>query len=183
MKHSDYFRAALSGSFREANEGVIVLEGEDVKAFANFHTWLYTSKLVNVGGDDAWFTLGDIAHLYRLADRYIVPGLKNAIIDRIIAGRVKENEYPFLLAVNLYKQLPSSDPMCKLLVDMFAWDESTVVKKRISTMSDRFSSAFLENLVVAMAERPNPYKVYAAPWKTSVCASYHTHLDKSKCGR
>ena len=181
-KHSDYFRAALSGCFKEANEGVIVLEGEDVKAFAIFHTWLYTSKLVDVvNGEDAGFTLEEIARVYCLGDRYIVPGLKNTIIDRVIAGWVKEKGYPFLLVFNLYNQLPECDAMRKLLVDMFAWEEGTVLAKRISTMPDRFPSAFLENLVVAMAERPNPYKLYNAPWKTSVCASYHTHPDKTNC--
>ena len=67
MKHSGYFRGALSGTFKEAEEGVVVLEDEDAYTLAVFNTWLYTKKLECVL---SFHTYGVcLAPVYKFGDR------------------------------------------------------------------------------------------------------------------
>ena len=181
MKHSDYFRGALSGHFKEGKEGVIILEDENPDTFTIFNTWLYTNKMVGaLDGDDVACDPKDLACVYLFGDRYMVPSLKNLVIDEVIARMVRKGEYPFDLIFVLYDLIPCDDPMRKLLVDIFVWDDGKALTKYMSDMTDHFPVSFLEGLVMAMAERPNIYKSKAAPWRRVPCSSYYSHTDGAR---
>ena len=159
-----------------------MLEQEDTDAFVIFNTWLYTNKLLGaVGDDNIECDLTDLSRVYLLGDRYVVPELKNIVIDQVIVRIVRDKAYPFDLIVNLYNAIPNDDPMCKLLVDVFVWDEGNVLTNYMVGMPGHFPICFLENLVMAISERPNPYNPKAAPWRMRVCSSYHTHVNGANC--
>lgn len=73
------------GNFTEASEGVVTLDDEDPQVFSLFMTWLYTGKFTSEG-DNTPLALGPALQLYLFAEKRIVPGLQNIIIDRLIQG-------------------------------------------------------------------------------------------------
>ena len=68
---SDFFKAALTGGFSEAREGVVKLADEREDVFEIFITWLYSGKLVvEDEGVDATLTLMEIFRVYVFADAH-----------------------------------------------------------------------------------------------------------------
>lgn len=80
---SSFFRAALTGRFKEAREGTVTLEDEDPETFSRFNTWLYTGSCMN---DDAGKVLAmrPALQLWLFAEKRLVPGLQNTVIDQLI---------------------------------------------------------------------------------------------------
>ena len=71
------------GNFTEASEGIVSLDDEDPEVFSLFMMWLYTGKLTSEG-DNTPLALGPALQLYLFAEKRIVPGLQNIVIDRLI---------------------------------------------------------------------------------------------------
>lgn len=73
------------GNFTEASEGVVTLDDEDPEVFSVFVTWLYFDKFTTEV-DDTPLALSPGLQLYLFAEKRIVRGLQNAIIDQLIQG-------------------------------------------------------------------------------------------------
>jgi hypothetical protein len=54
VHHSDYFRNALCGSWKEAEEGQVVLNDLETSAFDVFVDWMYTKKIPET--EQQWLT-------------------------------------------------------------------------------------------------------------------------------
>lgn len=83
-RQSSYFKAALSSNLKEAKEGAIVLESEDVGIFERFNLWLYTGRFLKEGEnvkDVGWETSFQI---YIFAEKYGAHRLQNTTIDHMI---------------------------------------------------------------------------------------------------
>lgn len=79
LHHSEYFRGALSGNFRETDNGVVPLDDLETDVFDIFVDWLYEKKLPE-GIDTAVNDGHKISIKYRtyvLADRLLGPWLQN----------------------------------------------------------------------------------------------------------
>ena len=149
--HSPYFRAALKGAFKEAQDKTVTLESEDPQIFEFFVHWLFykrfpndsdcgelTGKWHNDSADDEDTTkLNNLIHLYVFYDRYQVPQLKTALIEEIfnhIENLDHELAPPDLVSY-AFNNLPDKDPLRRLLVDSFVywasrlqWAESKIPK-------------------------------------------------------
>lgn len=77
--HSLYFKAALTGNFKEAADAVIELDEEDPEVFSWFNDWLYTGTLYKTN-----FNANHLMHLYQFAEIRLIHRLQNDIIDEII---------------------------------------------------------------------------------------------------
>lgn len=89
---SSYFRGALLGHLKEAQEKMIDLDEEDPAVFATFITWLYHRRLPSImscnestGKEEADRSRDErrqqhLAELWILGDRRGIPGLQNAAI-------------------------------------------------------------------------------------------------------
>jgi len=84
IHHLGYFRGALSGAFRETDDGVVPLLDVDTDAFDVFVDWAYQGTL----REDLEYIrhsyksgLATACRAYVLADRLLAPGLKSALID------------------------------------------------------------------------------------------------------
>ncbi|KAJ8111674.1 hypothetical protein OPT61_g5789 [Boeremia exigua] len=96
IHHSSYFRAALTGNFKEASDMVVELKEECEITFEIFVHWLYYRALPNKYLDDqsvADLFCGDagypdnqmIVKLYVAGDQYDVAGLRRDALDLIIS--------------------------------------------------------------------------------------------------
>ncbi|KAK4692431.1 hypothetical protein P7C71_g4776, partial [Lecanoromycetidae sp. Uapishka_2] len=116
---SSYFRAALSGNFREAKDQKITMEEEDVTTFKHFQYWLYTRNLLmsqETKNDIDWNVL---TGLFILGEVRGIPHLQNAAIDGIIAKRATSDWTPLDQIRRIYDNTPENSPIRRLFVDIF----------------------------------------------------------------
>ena len=45
--HYSYFNAAFGGNFKEAEDGVVILDDEEPETFSHFYSWLYTGRVMD----------------------------------------------------------------------------------------------------------------------------------------
>lgn len=116
--YSDYFRAALNGSFVEASDRKIELLDVEEDLFQNFHAWIYTRKLVS--DHDEPLDMLELINLWVFGDRFQVPMLQNCAIDEMF---VKRNSDWFGLCVfkEAYKKTVVGSPLRKALIDLLAY--------------------------------------------------------------
>ncbi|KAI4696594.1 uncharacterized protein J4E88_000771 [Alternaria novae-zelandiae] len=75
--HSGYFRGALSGAFKETDDGVIPITDIETDAFDTFVDWIYRGTV----NTEPQSPSNVLSRSYILADRLIMPGLKSALMD------------------------------------------------------------------------------------------------------
>ncbi|KAF2813012.1 uncharacterized protein BDZ99DRAFT_341310, partial [Mytilinidion resinicola] len=93
--HSSHFAAALNGSFKESETGVVALGEEDVEVFKAFYSWIYNRRLRDTPAPShndnsgeaekmavtAWEEL--LCKIFVFADMRGVLALKNDAIDAL----------------------------------------------------------------------------------------------------
>lgn len=130
--HSEYFKRALAGIWRESSDRTVVL-GSDVEpsTFNLFVEWLYTQTLPAMSPD--WRRIADPLHpysvsakmlrlkLYVFADRFVVPALRaqlnRAIVNDYDSDCPALEEYETITYA--FHNLPSTDPILDLMVDRY----------------------------------------------------------------
>ncbi|KAI9731797.1 MAG: hypothetical protein M1834_004586 [Cirrosporium novae-zelandiae] len=130
--YSSYFRAALSGPFKEGNEGVIILETEEVEVFRVFFKWLYkdvtTDCETTPSALDTDIEFLQLLKLYVFSDKRGIPRLGNAVLitmrEKFQASESSIQEY-FVKSPKLvewsYKYVRKGLPLHAFLVDTFAF--------------------------------------------------------------
>jgi hypothetical protein len=124
VHHSEYFRAALSGKFKETDDGIVPLKEVETYAFDMFVDWIYKNKLPpclheRPAGDRSLVRVEWRA--YVLADRFLVPGLKFAILDAFFTWAQVANDFIHSAKTvdYLFENLPEGDVLLRLVVDIF----------------------------------------------------------------
>lgn len=130
--HSEFFKRALIGNWREASGRTVVL-GSDVEPsiFNLFVEWLHVQTLPALSPD--WRRIADPLHpfsvsakmlrlkLYVFADRFVVPRLREqlnrAIVNDYDSDCPALEEYETITYV--FGNLPPTDPMLDLFVDRY----------------------------------------------------------------
>ncbi|KAH0363124.1 hypothetical protein KCU65_g7599, partial [Aureobasidium melanogenum] len=119
--YSDYFRAAFNGSFTEATEGRIELRDVELEVFQNFHSWLYTRKLlvdkIHSHNDES-MSWGQLFDLWIFGDRFQVPLLQNCVMDEII-GRGDEISLKFIKVA--YENTVAGSPLRRIMIEFLAY--------------------------------------------------------------
>ncbi|KAF2117815.1 hypothetical protein BDV96DRAFT_403485 [Lophiotrema nucula] len=125
---SGYFRGALSSeAFKEKQDGKVTLEDVDTATFSAFASYIYWGALppetewgkeFPVAGDEVWFPSDYISRWYVFADRFLVPGMKQIIMDG--AHTLYRNMRPRYQSITYaFKNLNDSDSFLRLLVDSY----------------------------------------------------------------
>jgi hypothetical protein len=121
VHNSGFFRGALSGNFKETDDGVVPLTDVEPKVFAFVINWMYTGVLpdrVHVhapnDGNDVSFRY----HAYVLADRLLIPGLRKAISE-VAFGPFLIQPPKFVLLIFAFNNLTDEDPLICLLLDAY----------------------------------------------------------------
>lgn len=114
--YSDYFRAAFDGSFSESITSKIELLDTSEAVFQNFHTWLYTRKLLDE--DDKTLDFQPLFWLWIFGDRYQVPMLQNCVIDEIFATVHRGNDFPARSIKAAYRKTLNGSPLRKAMIEI-----------------------------------------------------------------
>ncbi|KAJ8112979.1 hypothetical protein OPT61_g4786 [Boeremia exigua] len=160
-QHSEYFKRALNGNWKESDENTIRLVDVECKTFDIFLEWLYTqwyppNSQFHDGFDDDDGWIYDWAELERVkacafGDRFqateFLKASENALIDVLIRY---QNGFPNREVVELaFECLPSSSPVLKALMDSHCYyrksyyhdsleSEEAEAVERLSGLPERF---------------------------------------------
>ncbi len=185
---SGYFKAALTGNFREAEDQVVTLDDEDPETFRRFNAWLYTDVLVEDAdpGTRSWSSLFNI---YIFAEKRIIPLLQNTVIDSIIhlnaLVRIPVGELR-----HVWSRTAESSLLRKLLVDIWLNENETFFTNQFQSHIDQYDITFVAAVAIRAAElisleydryKPDTREdvlqwldVLRVPWRFR-CHRYHIH--------
>ncbi|KAI9753008.1 MAG: hypothetical protein M1815_000160 [Lichina confinis] len=125
---SPFFRAAFTGQLKEAQSSTIKLPEDSVEAFNVVVAWMY-SDVVPAGA-----TKLVLCNAYRLGEKFLTPGLQNAII-KTFADHMKANRADLpdqALMQQLYRDVDKEHPLARFWTDWVVyglWSEPTAVTK------------------------------------------------------
>lgn len=124
--YSEYFRAALSGTWKEVQDNCFVLENVDIPVFNLFVDWMYTHTLPRKNVHD-WCHLAEFnaAHeghlndfvdlvkikLYHFADRFLVKELQTAMNWDIVNDNSNGYGFSWPTITYAFNNLRSEDPL------------------------------------------------------------------------
>jgi hypothetical protein len=143
--HSEFFRAAFTGGFKESEDKVVKLRDTEPLIFECFVHWLYYQRLPSASsGDDetlvqSWgathrnaILTTNLIKMYILADSRIVPALRRQVLD-CLYDHMYEVDLPHRdLMVYAFENLKSDSPLCQMLLDFcihYGWDEVNGIKQ------------------------------------------------------
>ncbi|KAF1964931.1 hypothetical protein BU23DRAFT_561468 [Bimuria novae-zelandiae CBS 107.79] len=125
VHHSEFFRAAFEAqNFKEGVSDKITLNDVDPTTFEALIDWLYRQDLPEIKQRN-WTKYGGskedtdiyVTRLYVLADRFIMPKLKQLALE-IAFTEFDEYVWPALNTIKFaFESLPEGDPFLQLLVD------------------------------------------------------------------
>lgn len=185
---SDFFRNALKGPFKEAEEKRVRLSEQTAELFDIYVQWLYDEKLYSTKDGE---THGDewdrLLSLYILGDSIQDRKFRNTVIDAFIEKNIMDNGWPIYLAAGVCSELPSNSPLCRLIADFWAWNATPTSYTRSAKSGDVEDAPREFWLEVAKrtcaAAEDRLVKKLLAPWKRDRC-QYHEHAEgEAKCDR
>lgn len=131
--YSPFFRAALTGSFKEASEKLVSLPDTETEVFELFVHWLYhqrfptevdSPQLLALYEDkmDPAIQCRSLVKLYIFCDKYDVPQLQRQCLDAMFRHINDEDQLPSLEYVSLaFDSLEDEDPLCRMFVDAYCY--------------------------------------------------------------
>jgi hypothetical protein len=190
---SPFFAAAFNGGFLEAESQKLSLPDVEPKHFEHVILWCYTQRLEEQEfffkeDKPTYFALLD---LYGLADRLVIEGMRNAIVDRMAALAELTNSVPTPSDTYiLYETIRDNAPVRKLVLDLFAFKKT---ENLVSTHPDEWHPTFLRDLVcklkrpgIASIKRHNVQSWQPSGWQSTKACEVCRQLLKpmklaSKC--
>ncbi|KAI4641159.1 hypothetical protein J4E93_008037 [Alternaria ventricosa] len=135
--HSEYFRAAFNGRWKESDEGV-TLEDVEVDVFNLFVHWLYAeeipphweslSEIVEPGlnlDDSAWDDYSTAMLLLKASvfgDRFLTPAFHrlahNTFVNRFVVAPGDHSSMSYYMVIWIYDNLLTSSPLVDLAVEL-----------------------------------------------------------------
>lgn len=120
--YSDFFHAALNGSFREAAERKIELPDTEVEVFEAFQVWLYTRKLTdNNVSTKVYPEYHLLVKLWLFGDKYQIPLLQNRTMDARIDKVDQDKETPVGVIHLAYENTTFNPPLRKAIATILAY--------------------------------------------------------------
>ena len=131
-----FFKAALTGDLKEAHSNIVKLPEDSVEAFNVVVAWVYSDAVPTRA------TKPVMCDAYRLAEKLLIPGLQNDIIDVLNKGiKANKKEVPDpLLMAQLYRDLDDEHPLLSFWREWVVyslWNERT----HASTYAEAFAES------------------------------------------
>lgn len=128
-QHSGFFKAALRGPFSEAQTKTIILDDVDLDIFTSIVQWMYSGELnEHRFWCDHFDHASELVRLWVLADRFLMPTLKNLIINAMHQAMIQSFPVPLLNAFKasqLWNEVPKDSEMSRYLVDVLVWIQAS----------------------------------------------------------
>jgi hypothetical protein len=147
--YSPVLKAAFTGNFMEGQTQTYTMEDTTEGAFTLLAQWFYTQKLdgdlggANVAGDN-------LARLWVLAERLLIPRLQNLAIDRIDEKRIECNCIYIGALQYVWDSTAPDSPLRRLFIHQCVWNlRSDVYRSSI----DKFPKQMLAEICVLFEER------------------------------
>ncbi|KAF2127290.1 hypothetical protein P153DRAFT_387835 [Dothidotthia symphoricarpi CBS 119687] len=162
IQHSRFFRAALTGDFKEAHDKIVELEEDDPQIFEFFVHWLYFQRFpdhgraADEGLEKAWISEGEhgglgksgnLIHLYIFADKYHVKNLTTKVIDELFY-HLEDPEITLPYDEDIayaFDHLNKESPLCRLLIDAYSYGggEDHWIEAEVAQWSNTFLAGIL----------------------------------------
>jgi hypothetical protein len=193
--HSDFFRAALTGNFKEAENNIVALRDDEPHIFEFFVHWLYHKELPTKANAPAellkdWdtgdfadsFKIDNIFRLYVLGDKRGVANLKLATLAELFQELSRYHNQEYVLANPsaigyAYENLPAEDPLLRYLVDDHCYRARSDHWLRIDVLP--YPQVFLGNLMSRYAKFAQGKIGAWGDHELELC-DYHDHKDKNE---
>ncbi|OCL01342.1 hypothetical protein AOQ84DRAFT_329091 [Glonium stellatum] len=198
---SGYFRAALTGPFKEAEERKLHLEDVTVETFNAFVDWLYLGKLPgqkkllyvedalsdsDEEGEEHENFLNSLAitRMHVFADRYDIPEIRRITIDMLSVYCERKARFPGVQTFKTaFQSLPDTSLFRKLLVDNYCNSGGPDIKpedQQILPQEFLFAVLARYNEIVRKSKFVNSLALA----NSNIC-DYHEHTndeEKKICG-
>lgn len=186
-RYSAYFRATLTyvaqGSFAEAADGSITLEGESPNTFAVFLDWL---SIVERGHDGTIFVpesqtnskFQRLVKLWIFGDRRVIPLLQNEALSAIWRLIEETKSLPLACTPLVYAQTTEDSPLRHFLLYCYTPLESHEIARCLTRFSYEEEAL---NDVLAMLNRRRQPNASADFHSIFFCSYFHIHEPRSYC--
>ncbi|KAH7084946.1 hypothetical protein BKA63DRAFT_6393 [Paraphoma chrysanthemicola] len=205
IHHSDYFRKALSGPWKEAREGLVTLEDVEPSTFTIFCHWLYTQKFPE--NESEWEALLSFderldwrdeglqacAAGYALGDRLMAQSFRRATIETAVTqfdGTYFADSGGRAVTSFAFATLPASCGLLQFLGDSYC---ANSVKDEDSTLAaqDELPRAFLRRVLLRFqelslmtdeeqGEEARCYLEHESEQEKNACEKEHIRYDEKK---
>ncbi|UPX17197.1 uncharacterized protein EKO05_0007566 [Ascochyta rabiei] len=160
VKHSEYFKKALMGPWKEAEDRVVRIEDVESYTFDVFVDWLHTKRLPELDqhwrpeddGPDGRQTTMAYVQAYVFGDRFQAQGFKHDMSQKLFDGFIQH--VPFYdTIIYAYAHLPEEDDLLQLLVKVqCAHWESEIGEGQEIDERKRLPTDFLVRVMVRFGE-------------------------------
>ncbi|KAF2642245.1 hypothetical protein P280DRAFT_260688 [Massarina eburnea CBS 473.64] len=189
--HSEYFRAALQGEWKEAEDRVVVLDDVEPDVFGIFATWLYTGKVPDINRErelalenDGKATTAYLACIkgYALGDRIMASAfcqlMNNGFVD-IVDEHGFHVEEVCEIAILAFEQLPAHSLLLGFMVEQY-FSESYVCGDSSEVIY--FEKMFPHEFLLRGMRRFREMQRGDAPIEEGTrCYHEHTAEEEEKC--
>ncbi|KAJ4361300.1 hypothetical protein N0V95_002002 [Ascochyta clinopodiicola] len=195
-EHSEYFKKALSGPWKEAEEKNVCLDDVECNTFEVFVDWLYARKLPAEHTDwveeeydsersHQWHTAVQIAMMkaYAFADRMLSTDLRRAVYHKLVDNFVDDLDVPYYgTIIFAFQNLPPTSPVLEVLVDAHCrnFDETLDTKENGELeLRTQLPNAFLVGVMLRYAKSKSEKEE-----TTLERCDYHEHIletEKQEC--
>ncbi|KAF2809743.1 uncharacterized protein BDZ99DRAFT_571505 [Mytilinidion resinicola] len=191
VHYSEYFRAAFTGSFKEAEEKKIHLSDVEESTFDYFMDWLYYTKITtsqeHKDPKDDPHPYYIFVELYILGDKYQIPNLRKYVIDHNFQYFLRVDDVlpvPHIIT-QAYESLPETSPLRRFFSDLYSIRLSSYFQAITVEMREKPSclpNGFLVEALIKASDIRDVAKKGKSP-ALKLC-DYHEHPDnedRKKC--
>lgn len=175
-----FFKAALEGGFKEAEDAVIDMPNERPSVVRRFRLWAYTGQVLQAAESIEHTSRGGLIRLYVFADKYDLPDLQNAVIDKIVAKQFVMKHAPIEYLPVIYNETDVASPLRRLLIDTVA-QKTNLADDFTPEKSDENLEIFPPIFLLDLASALYKLKIGTTTkhnWKNLGC-TFHIHPSMS----
>lgn len=164
----------MAGGFKEAEEGLIILEDEDPDVFERFNGWLYTGDLLKEVETSATISWSELLDMCIFAEKRDVPRLHNATIDAMIRTIGAKRTVPGTEIGYAWNNTADSSKLHDFLVDLYV-KKADVQKclRREGSKSEAIPYDFIAEIAIGLYKSREGGAVHIDMWKDR--CRWHIH--------
>ena len=176
-----YFRAALDGNLKEAQEQSIEMPEDDPEVFMYFQLWFYTGSILEAHETEKVVEEWILIKLYTFAEALGIVRFQNAAIDLLIDQMAVLDQINPRHLHYIYANTSENSLLRQLFIDEMV--NACILHERWldETRRDSYPTNFLFGLIQALSEKLGPHKLGTKHFR-SIRSKYHTELPTSSLG-
>ncbi|KAL9611629.1 MAG: hypothetical protein Q9167_003744 [Letrouitia subvulpina] len=157
--YSPFFKAALTGSWSEAESGIVNLPSDSTDVFAVFEEWLYsqTLQLEDTQENNVIFLM----ELHVFGDKVAVPEFQNAAMNALRFAKLNTQKTGLFKVSEIeyaYQHTSAGSPLRQFITDIYVWEANMLVFTDNFAI-DSYPMAFVVDVIKGyVTQFPRPKK-------------------------